>query len=329
MNRKEQFLSMLHSRRISYMGYAFNAFPPGFPVVWDPVTMMDAALSGDAYTDAWGALWRHTGADPGAIPLVNGENKVIKDVTHWRDDVHFPSLDGLDWNGAQAQLAAIDREDTLVMTASFYGPLERAHALMPFDEVLINMYEEPEAMYELFGALTDWKIDALGRVIDHIHPDIIHSHDDWGFLNGLFFAPELFRELLKPHYTRLYGFIHSRGVLVQHHSDSYCQGLERDMVDMGVDMWQGVTVTNDIQAIKENTGGELLLLGGLDQLVIDRPGATEEEIRREVRRAIDAYAPGGSWLPCIPSVMPVNGSIVDIVVDECNRYGALWLERHG
>lgn len=325
MNKKEKFLSMVGSNKLAYMGYAFNAFPAGFPVVWDAVTMLDASLSGDSYIDAWGAVWRHKETDPGAIPLVNDDNKVIKDVRFWRDFVKFPSVEGLDWSGAHAQLSGINREDTVVMVPSFYGPFERAHALMPFEETLINMYEEPEAMYDLFGALTDWKIQAVGKVIDEMKPDIIHSHDDWGHLTGLFFAPEMFRELLKPHYKRLYDYIHSRGVLVQHHSDGYAQGLEKDMVDMGIDMWEGVLVTEDIQKIKENTEGKLLLLGGIDQGKIDRPDASEELVREEVRRAIDTYAPGGSWLPCLPSLVSVNGHIFDAVIDECNRYGEKWL----
>lgn len=328
MNRKEQFLSMIGSKDISYMGYAFNAFVPGFPVIWDPVTMLDAAFSGESYIDLWGATWRHLPTDPGAIPLVNDENKVIKDVTCWRDFVKFPDLENLDWSGAHAQIDHVDREDTLIMIPSFYGPLERAHALMPFEECLINMYEEPEAMYELFGALTDWKIKAMDKIIDELHPDIIHSHDDFGYLNGLFFSPEVFRELLKPHYKRLYDFIHSKGVLVQHHSDGYCGGLEKDILEMGADMWEGVLVTHDFDKLKENTEGKLLLLGGLDQGKIDRPNATEEEIRAEVRRAIDAYAPGGSWLPCLPSMVPVNGHIFPTVIDECNRYGAQWMEKN-
>ena len=53
-----------------------------------------------------------------------------------------------------------------------------------------------------------------------------------------------------------------------------------------------------------------------------------EEVRAEVRRAIDAYAPGGSWLPCLPSMVPVNGHIFPIVIDECSRYGAQWMDKN-
>ena len=309
-----------------WMGYAFDGYVNnGFPVIWDPITMMDAAYSGESYIDDWGATWRHLPTDPGAIPMVNQDNKVIKDITHWRDYVTFPKFDNLDWSGALAQLSVVDRETTLVMVPSFYGPFERAHALMPFEDVFCAMQEDPEAMYDLFGALTDWKIKAMELVIDNLQPDIIHSHDDWGSLTNLFFSPTVFRELLKPHYTRLYGYIKSRGVLVQHHADCYCQGLESDMVDMGIDMWQGVVPTNDIQLIKKNTQGKLLLLGGINQTIIDRADATEDAIRGEVRRAIDAYAPGGAFLPCIASIVCINPGVTEIVIDECNRYGAQWL----
>jgi hypothetical protein len=330
MNPKEQFLSALkNDQPPKWMGYAFNAYANnGFPVIWDPVTMLDAAYSGESYVDLWGATWRHLPTDPGAIPMVTQQNKVIKDLEHWRDYVKFPSLDNLDWSAAMGMLSVVDRETTLVMVPSFYGPFERAHALMPFEEVLCAMQEEPELMYDLFGALTDWKMKAVGIVIDHIKPDIIHSHDDWGSKTSLFMSPDVFRKLLKPHYTRLYDYIKSRGVLVQHHADCYCQGLENDMVDMGIDMWQGVIPTNDIPLIQQNTHGKLLLLGGINQTLIDHDGVAEEVIRAEVRRAIDTYAPGGAFLPCIASITCLNAKVTDIVIDESNRYGIDWLKRN-
>ena len=50
---------------------------------------------------------------------------------------------------------------------------------------------------------------------------------------ALFFSPAKFRELLKPHYARIYGYVKKRGVLIQHHSDCYCMGIENDMVERG------------------------------------------------------------------------------------------------
>jgi hypothetical protein len=43
----------------------------------------------------------------------------------------------------------------------------------------------------MLSAFTDWKIKNVGLVIDHMKPDIIHSHDDWG-------TSEAFSSILRP-----------------------------------------------------------------------------------------------------------------------------------
>ena len=330
MNLKQTFMSALRNEKpIKWMGYGFEACPKiKFHCVMDPISVWDILqFTGEAAIDNWGGTIRFLPGDPGWIPIVNDENKVIKDITKWRDYVKFPEIPDLDWSEAKKTIEGIDRETTLVMVPSFRGLFERAHCLMPFEEVLISLYEEPEAMYEFFGAYADWKLKVFEMLIDNLKPDILHSHDDWGSKTSLFFSPQKFRELLKPHYARLYDYVKKRGVLIQHHSDCYIQGIEKDMVDLGIDMWQGALPSNDLLEIKKNTGGKMLLMGGIDQGVIDRADATEEEIRAEVRRAIDTYAPGGAFLPCIGSLECINEWVTPIVIDECNRYGAEWLKK--
>ena len=85
--------------------------------------------------------------------------------------------------------------------------------------------------------------------------------------------------------------------------------------------------SNDIKAIQKATGGKLLLMGGLDQALIDQADVSEAEVRAEVRRAIDEYCPGGSFLPCIGSLECLNAWVTPVVIDECNRYGAEWLAK--
>jgi hypothetical protein len=330
MNLKEMFLSALRNEKpIKWMGYGFEAFPKiKFHCVMDPISIWDILqFTGEAAIDNWGGTLRFLPGDPGWIPIVNEQNKVIKDVTQWRDYVKFPAIPDLDWSDAKKTIEGIDRETTLVMVPSFRGLFERAHCLMPFEEVLVNMYEEPESMYEFFDAYADWKLQVFEQLIDNLKPDILHSHDDWGSKTSLFFSPQKFRDLLKPHYQRLYDYVKKRGVLVQHHSDCYIQGIEKEMVDLGIDMWQGALPSNDLLAIRENTQGKMLMLGGIDQGVIDRADATEDEIRGEVRRAIDTYAAGGAFLPCIGSLECINEWVTPVVIDECNRYGAEWLKK--
>ena len=334
MTKRDDFLSMLKGGKpTKWMGYAFDAFPETpFHCIIDPVAIWDILfIQGENVVDNWGVVHRFLpGIDPGIIPLVTEENQVIKDMTKWRDYVKFPEIPSdLDWESSRKQAEEVDRTEKLVMAATFRGLFERLHCLTTFENALVYMYTEPDACYEFFGAYTDWKLQVAELICDYIKPDVIHSHDDWGSKDAPFFSPDKFKELLAPHYERLYAYYKKRGVLVQHHSDCFIQGFEKHLVDVGADMWQGALPENDILQMVENTDGKLLMLGGLDQGTIDKLQSeiSEEAVRAHVRAAIDKYAPCGAWLPCIGGIECLNAWVNPIVIDECNKYGAEWLAK--
>jgi hypothetical protein len=68
------------------------------------------------------------------------------------------------------------------------------------------------------------------------------------------------------------------------------------MIDIGVDIWQGVLPENDIIRLQKEIGGRMVLMGGCDMSKIDLPDASEEVIRAETRRACEAYSPGGNFI---------------------------------
>ena len=83
------------------------------------------------------------------------------------------------------------------------------------------------------------------------------------------------------------------------HSDSYAATLVPDMIDMGIDVWQGVMTSNDIPALIKQYGPKITFMGGVDSADVDHPGWTREEVRKEVRRACDEcgklyFIPGAS-----------------------------------
>jgi hypothetical protein len=334
MSKKDFFISAMRGEKPQkWMGYAFAPFPASpFHAVIDPITVWDILfIQGEYVVDNWGVAHRFIpGEDPGIIPIVTEENQTIKDMTKWRDYVVFPEIPAdLDWADAKKAAAAARENDEFVMVPTFRGLFERLHCLRTFENTLVDMYLEPESCYAFFDAYTDWKLKVAEQICDELQPDIIHSHDDWGSKHQPFFSPDKFKALLFPHYERLYAYYKKRGVLVQHHCDCFIQGFEQHLVDFGADMWQGALPENDLVAMRENTGGKLLMLGGLDQGAIDKPQGevTEEQIREHVRQAIDKYGPGGSWLPCIGGIECLNAWVNPIVIDECNRYGAEWLSK--
>jgi hypothetical protein len=279
--------------------------------------------------DKWGTtvIWPKGYVAP--MPHITEETKVIRDVTHWRDYVEVPDYtaacsDDALWESYYESIAKIDREKYLVLAYMPTGVFERLHFLMGFEDALVNLLLEPEAMHDLLTAIGKHRFEFAKLLVERIKPDAILSHDDWGSKNSLFMQPETWREFIKPQYVETYGYLHDQGVLILHHADSYCEPLVEDMIDLHIDVWQGVLPQNDIAAIQKQAAGRMTLMGGLDAAIVDKENSTEEEIRKEVRRACATYGPGGHFIPCITyggpgTIYPQNDVIINDEIDRYNR----------
>lgn len=262
-----------------------------------------------------------------AMPHVTADDKVIRDISNWRDYCKIPDLiancsaEDL-WAPYIEAASKVDRENNFLMAFMPTGLFERLHFLMGFEDTLMNFLLEPEAMADLCAALGKYRYDYMKLIVDNLHPDMMHSHDDWGSKNSLFMSPDVWREYIKPNYVDTYNYLHDKGVVIMHHSDSFLEPIIEDMVDLHIDIWQGVLPQNDIVKIQRQLGGRMTLMGGIDAAIVDREDATEEEIRTEVRRACVTYGPGGHFIPCLTYGGP--GSIFPhvnpIIEDEIARY---------
>lgn len=165
-------------------------------------------------------------------------------------------------------------------------------------------------------------------IFERLHPDIIFFHDDWGSKRSVFLSPDLWRRLIKPPQAEIVEAAHGCGMLFLHHADCFCQPLVQDMVEIGIDIWQGAIPQNDIVEIQRMTGGKLCMVGGVDGQKIDVENISEAEIRAEVRRAVDTYCPGGRFYPSIANGVCFREWNNEIYLDELYRYGEIWAREH-
>ncbi len=337
MNKSENWLRAIHNDSPAWIPKPWEPFEgliPDLPMpfLFDPISQATSRpenMQTDVpFKDAWGVEWLLQEGSPAPTPIVNDSNKVIKDITCWQDFVKFPNLDGYDWGFQIGRRAEIAKNGNMAMNANFAGLFEMSHNLMGFEDCLVNFMLEPEAMSDLLSAISDWKIGHLERVIDKLHPDVIHYHDDWGSKQNVFVAPDIWRKVLKPHHKRIVDLVKSHDILFMHHSDSICEPITGDMADMGIDIWQGAIPQNDIVAIQQDLDGRMAIMGGIDAHVIDLPDVSEETVRAEVRRAIDTYWPQGCFIPCIPNIAAIYPEVERIYLDEIDRYGKIWMASH-
>lgn len=274
--------------------------------------------------DKWGTTIMFPDDAPGPMPHVTDDNKVCSDITCWKDSVKVPDIvegtKGL-WDDAIAAAAQVDRSKHLVTGFMGTGIFEQCHYLLGFEDTLVNLMAEPDDMKELVDAIADYRFQWTKLLVDNLKPDAILSLDDWGTKTNLFMQPDVWRFYFKDHYKKIYSYMRDNGVIVVHHSDTFNEPIVEDMVDIGIDIWQGVLPTNNIPKLQEQLQGRMVLMGGIDSGV-DRVDATEEEIRKEARRACDEYGKGGGFIPSITYGGPdsIFPHVAPILTDEINKY---------
>lgn len=254
---------------------------------------------------------------------VDVNEPLLEDITQWKDVIRFPDLSSLDWEGAAARdTQGWDRENKLVRFLMFTGPWENLYYSMNFADALCALVTEEEACFEFFKAFADYTIELLGYVIKYYKPDIITLHDDYGMGTGLFMAPEVWRKLLKPNLKRIVDYVHSQGLIYQHHNCGYGASLAEEMADdLGIGSWQSVTLVNKPAELYKKIGHKVALIDGMmDISKLDADGITEEEIRQLTREAADAICPGGACAVISAGACYAHPERRAIVEDELRSY---------
>ncbi len=239
----------------------------------------------------WGVVKSFPEGTPAAFPVHTPETIVIKDITHWRDYVKAPNckFDDAAWEPFMKQVEAVDRNEQYVLPFIAPGVFEQCHYLMEIQNCLMAFYDEPECMHELIDFYTEWELQLAENICDHMKPDGVFHHDDWGSQRSTFISPDMFEEFFLPSYKKIYGYYKSRGAnLIVHHSDSYAATLVPYMIDMGMSIWQGVMKSNDIPALIAKYGDKLTFMGGIDSAEVDFEGWTKEIVEKKVKEACDA-----------------------------------------
>ncbi len=297
-------------------------------VFGDPIMgyLMEGFARGRKYIDKWGVTILYAEDAPGPMPYITEENKVLKDITKWKETVHAPDLsfaETADWSIALRSAEEIRKSGKLVMELMGTGIFEECHYLMGFEDTLTNLYEHPQEMHELIDYILQYRMYYAKLLIEHLHPDVILSHDDWGTKESLFMPADMWREFYKEPYRKFYGYIRSQGVIVMHHADSYCAPIVHDMAEVGINIWQGVLPENNIPALIEELDGDLTLMGGVGA-VIDVPDSTEEEVRTYVSDLLQSCASMGHFIPCITYGLPgaVYKHLDPLIDDEIDKYNA-------
>ncbi|MBQ1892166.1 MAG: uroporphyrinogen decarboxylase [Firmicutes bacterium] len=252
--------------------------------------------------NAWGVTYSYPMNVPAGFPVHTPDKLVVKDIENWRDYVKAPSLDWPEeeWEKMEAAYASVDRTKAYACTFVTPGIFEQTHHLCSIDQVLLYYMINEEEMTDMIKYITEWELKFAEKFINRLHPDAILHHDDWGSETNTFLRPSMFDDYFLEPYKQIYGYYHDHGVeLIIHHSDSYGANIVPEMIEMGIDVWQGPMHTNNVPELVKKWGKQITFMGEIDNKFVDFDNATYDDCVKAARNAIESVGTMEGFIPCI------------------------------
>lgn len=251
--------------------------------------------------NAWGITNSFPDNTPGSFPVHTPDKIVVKDIENWKDYVKAPSLTFPQelWDQCKAMYDAVD--STKAFKAAFVAPglFEQTHHLCEMVNALYYYIDYENEMHDLIKYLTEWELKLAEGICSHLHPDMIFHHDDWGSHDSTFLSPTMFEDYFLESYKEIYGYYKSHGVdYIVHHSDSYAATLVPDMIEMGIDVYQGCMKTNNVPELIRKYGDKISFMGVIENAFVDHEGWSDEECEKVVRETVEECGIH-SFIPCI------------------------------
>lgn len=256
----------------------------------------------DTYLDEWGTTWRK--AQDGHYLYVDGpffddknpDPTAVADY-RWPDPDNPGYIRGL---GDRAR-ALRENTDCAVVLNLPIGVIHQGQFLRGFADWLKDLYKHREFVCALMDMTADAWIrlaeNALDATGDNV--DVVFFGDDLGSQLAPMFAPQIYRELIKPRHRRMIAAVKSRrDVKVLYHSCGAISTLIDDLIDIGVDAVNPVQITAKDMApddLKQEFGDRITFWGGINSQET-LPFGTPGDVRGEVRRMIDCMGAGGGFV---------------------------------
>jgi uroporphyrinogen decarboxylase len=257
----------------------------------------------EAYTDEWGIGWRKPKAggfyyDMYLHPLAGAEK--LEDFKAFKipdplDDHRFQNL-------RRDAEAAVERGKAVALAGPCAGILEMCAWTRGFEGFYVDLAINHQFVAYMLDRLVEFKCAfwerALAEVGDLV--DVVIEADDMAGQKSLLFSPETYRKLIKPRHAKLFSFIKRQAsVKLFFHSCGAIRPLIGELNDAGIDILNPVQISAagmDLRELKGEFGRDLVFWGGGVDTQSVLGAGTPEEVKEDVRRNIEALAPGGGFV---------------------------------
>lgn len=181
--------------------------------------------------------------------------------------------------------------------------LKHPKGIRDIEEWYISTSARQDFLHELFGKQTDIALRNLQKIKDAVGEAVDVAWvcgTDFGTQSSTFCSPATFHELYKPYYRKVNGWIHknTNWKTFKHCCGSISNFMEA-FIEAGFDIMNPVqwTAANmDPELLKKEFGGRITFWGGGVDTQKTLPFGTPEQVREEVLRSCEIFAPGGGFV---------------------------------
>lgn len=220
------------------------------------------------------------------------KGRKLDDITVWEDKIDWPDLNTLDWESNSRLLKTAYDQNRLTYGVVVNGMFERLISLLSFEEALVSLVLEKDAVKRFFSRLTDWYIELFEILKRYYQIDLICFHDDWGSQRAPLFSYECLKECILPYIFRLADAAHQIGLIFNLHFCGKVERLVPYMIEAVVDAWEGQDI-NDKKALREQFKNQIVFI---DVFRMD-PDTEDERLINAIHEYVDTIAyDGGSIL---------------------------------
>lgn len=183
------------------------------------------------------------------------------------------------------------------------GIFEMSQRIRGMQNALMDPLLYPEFSDRLYGRIADLKIAfwemALRELGDLV--DVVVENDDYGTQQSQLISHDQYRAFIQPHQQRLFAAIKKAAPQAHlfFHSCGNVRPFLPDFIDAGVDILNPVHTTAagmEPRALKRDFGDSITFWGGGVETQTVLPTGTPDDVRDNVKRNIDALAPGGGYV---------------------------------
>jgi uroporphyrinogen decarboxylase len=261
----------------------------------------------DYYTDEWGVQYKRVEHKTGFH--YDYVNAVLADATVADlEDYPFPEPDISMVKGLQEKAEQLYRNTDYALIGKFTNSIfEQSFYMRGFEKLLMDLVLDPNFVDALMGKMVEIAchrmelgFQACGKYIQALRL----AGDDLGHQKALLMSPRVYRERLKPHFSRLYQ--KARDLIKQYnpsikllaHTDGNVRAIIPDLIEMGLDVLnpvQPLAAEMNHGELKAEFGDQLAYHAGIDIQEVLPFGKTEDVVN-EVRRAIRELGSGGGFV---------------------------------